>query len=59
MLLAWAMRGGDVIAIPKSSNLAHVRDNRGAADLMLTDADLAAIDRAFPPPTRAVPLEML
>jgi diketogulonate reductase-like aldo/keto reductase len=59
VLLAWAMRGGDVIAIPKSSNLAHVRDNRGAADLVLTDADLAAIDRAFPPPRRTVPLEML
>ena len=59
VLLAWAMRGGDVIVIPKSSNLAHVRDNRGAADLVLTDVDLAAIDRAFPPPRRTVPLEML
>lgn len=59
VLLAWAMRDGGVIAIPKSSNPAHVRDNRGAAGLALTDADLAAIDRAFPPPRKAGPLEML
>jgi len=59
VLLAWATRGGDVIAIPKSSNLAHVRDNRAAAGLALTDADLAAIDRAFPAPRKAKPLEML
>ena len=29
-----------------------------AAALKLDDADLAAIDRAFPPPTRARPLAM-
>jgi diketogulonate reductase-like aldo/keto reductase len=59
VLLAWATRSGDVIAIPKSSNLAHVRENRAAAGVALTDADLAAIDRAFPAPTKAKPLEIL
>jgi diketogulonate reductase-like aldo/keto reductase len=36
-----------------------VRENRGAADIHLTEHDLAMLDRAFPPPTRKQPLEML
>ena len=57
--LAWAMRGGATIAIPKAGSAAHVRDNRAAADLELGEEALAAIDRAFPPPRRPAPLEML
>ncbi|TCP35050.1 aldo/keto reductase [Sphingomonas sp. BK235] len=57
--LAWLLARGDVIAIPKAASIAHVRDNRGAADLSLTAAELAALDRAFPPPRAPVPLEML
>lgn len=57
--LAWAMRDGATIAIPKATRPEHVRDNRAAHDLTLTPDDLADIDRAFPPPTRAKPLEMI
>ena len=57
--LAWAMRDGATIAIPKATRPDHVRDNRAAHDLVLTKDDLAEIDRAFPPPTRAKPLEMI
>lgn len=57
--LAWTMRNGNVIAIPKSSNLHHVRDNRKAADLRLSEEQLAHLDRAFTPPSRKVALEML
>ncbi|HEX2910617.1 MAG TPA: aldo/keto reductase [Chloroflexia bacterium] len=57
--LAWVLRQQQVIAIPKAGSLAHVRDNRAALDLSLTDDDLAALDRAFPPPSGPVPLEML
>jgi diketogulonate reductase-like aldo/keto reductase len=55
--LAWVMREPGVIAIPKSSNLAHVRDNRGAADIRLTQRDLEELDRSFPAPGGPVPLE--
>jgi diketogulonate reductase-like aldo/keto reductase len=48
-----------VIVIPKSSRVAHIDDNLAALDLTLTDDDLAALDRAFPPPRRATPLDML
>ena len=57
--LAWVLRRPDVIAIPKAANIAHVRENRAAADLVLTPADLAEIDAAFPPPARKTRLEML
>jgi diketogulonate reductase-like aldo/keto reductase len=57
--LAWLLRQDGMIVIPKATQLAHVRDNRGAISVKLTDADLAALDRAFPPPKGKTPLGML
>ena len=57
--LAWVLRRPDVIAIPKAGDVAHVHENRRAADLRLTTEDFAKIDAAFPPPARKTPLEML
>ena len=57
--LAWVLRQEGVLAIPKGSNLDHVRENRAALDVRLTDEDLIELDRGFPPPTRKEPLEML
>ncbi|MBP0458915.1 aldo/keto reductase [Streptomyces montanisoli] len=57
--LAWVLRRDDVIAIPKASTVAHVEENRAALDLRLTDDDLAALDRAFPPPAGRQPLDIL
>jgi len=50
LALAWLLHAKDVIAIPASSDVAHVRDNRAAADLVLDAKTLAALDAAFPPP---------
>src|SRR5712691_11725965 len=49
--LAWLLRREGTIVIPKASRPEHVRENRAALDLELTAEDLAALDRAFPPPT--------
>jgi diketogulonate reductase-like aldo/keto reductase len=57
--LAWTMRRDGLIAIPKAGSIAHVRENRGAADLVLPDEVLAALDAAFPRPRDRRPLEML
>lgn len=57
--LAWAVRSGDVLAVPKAADAAHVRQNRDALDLALTALDFAEIDRTFSPPTRATRLQML
>jgi len=57
--LAWLLRQDGMIVIPKATSLEHVRDNRGALDLALDAGDLAALDRAFPPPTGRSALGML
>ncbi len=57
--LAWVLRHDGVITIPKAGTPEHVRENRAALDLQLTDEDLAELDRAFPPPAEPQPLETL
>lgn len=57
--LAWLLRQGDVIAIPKASRLEHVRDNRQALDLQLAPDDLAELDASFPPPHGRAAMELL
>jgi diketogulonate reductase-like aldo/keto reductase len=57
--LAWLLRQDGMIVIPKATQPAHVRDNRAALDLALDAGDLAALDRAFPPPKGRTPLGML
>jgi len=57
--LAFVLARPGMIAIPKSGNEAHVRENAGAAAITLSDADFRALDAAFPPPKRKRALEML
>ncbi len=57
--LAWVLRRDGVIAIPKASTVAHVRDNAAAANLVLSGGVIAALDAAFPRPRQRSPLEML
>jgi diketogulonate reductase-like aldo/keto reductase len=59
LAIAWVLRHPDVIAIPKASDPDHVRQNRAALDIALSDDDLRALDRVFAPPSRKVPLEMI
>ena len=48
-----------VVAIPKAVRAEHLRANLAAASIALSAADIAEIDRAYPPPRRAAPLSML
>ena len=57
--LAWLLARDDVIAIPKAASVAHVQENVAAAEIRLTDVQLAELDRLFPPPKSARSLEML
>ncbi|WP_432377496.1 aldo/keto reductase [Duganella sp. P38] len=56
--LAWVLHQDGVIAIPKAVDPVHLRANRAAAGIVLSADDLAALDRAFPPPRRRRPLDM-
>jgi diketogulonate reductase-like aldo/keto reductase len=57
--LAWLLHQEETIVIPKASRAEHVRENQGALDVALTEEDLAALDRAFPPPGGKTRLGML
>ena len=57
--LAWVLRQPDVIAIPKASTKAHVRDNAGSVKIKLTKEDLTNLDREFPAPKSKKSLPIL
>ena len=46
--LAWAIRSGNVIAIPESGSPAHVKENAVALSLKLTPQELETLDAAHP-----------
>jgi len=50
--LAWTIRSGNVIAIPESGSVAHVKENAIALSLTLTPHELQTLDAAHPPPGR-------
>jgi diketogulonate reductase-like aldo/keto reductase len=56
--LAWLLRQDGVVTIPKAVRPEHVRANRAALDIVLTNEDLAQLDGAFPAPVRRRPLAM-
>jgi diketogulonate reductase-like aldo/keto reductase len=56
--LAWVIAQG-TSAIPKATSLAHVEEDWAASELALSPEEHAALDRAFPPPKSARPLDML
>lgn len=57
--LAWVLRQPNVIAIPKASTEAHVRDNAASLKIKLTKEDLADLDREFPTPKSKKSLPVL
>lgn len=59
LALAWLLRRDRVIAIPKASTRAHLDENFAALKCPLDTDTMAELDRLFPPPRRATPLEML
>jgi diketogulonate reductase-like aldo/keto reductase len=59
LALAWVLQQAGVIAIPKASSVEHVRQNRAALDVALGADELAALDKAFTPPSGPQPLAML
>jgi diketogulonate reductase-like aldo/keto reductase len=59
LALAWLLAQDDVMVIPKCSSTARVEENAAARDIQLTIAQLAELDKIFPPPTGPRALEML
>jgi aldehyde reductase len=57
--LAWLLAHDDVIVIPKSARRERLRENLGALEHTLNTAQLAELDRLFPPPQGTRALDML
>ena len=56
--LAAVLAQPGVVAIPKATGEAHLRENLAAADVVLSDDEMRAIERRFPRPERASPIAM-
>src|SRR3954464_11709331 len=56
--LAFLTRAPSVLAIPKASSAEHAAENAAAGGLTLSDAEIAALDKAFPrgPKPRGLPM---
>jgi diketogulonate reductase-like aldo/keto reductase len=59
LALAWLLAQESVAAIPKAIGAGHVQDNRAAVELPLSSQLVSELDRAFPPPQRPTPLQMI
>jgi diketogulonate reductase-like aldo/keto reductase len=57
--LAWLLAKDDVIAIPKTATPKRLAENLAALAHPLDAGALAELDRLFPAPRNAVPLEMI
>jgi diketogulonate reductase-like aldo/keto reductase len=57
--LAWLLAKEGVIVIPKTGRRERLKENLGALDRKLDASQLAELDKLFPPPASAQPLEML
>jgi diketogulonate reductase-like aldo/keto reductase len=57
--LAWVLAQPGVMAIPKALQESHLRENLAASTLVLSELDLAELDRHFPPPKRKSVLAMI
>ena len=56
--LAFLTRRPSVFAIPKAGTPEHAADNAAAGELVLSDGEIAALDKAFPrgPKPRGLPM---
>ncbi|OCK54533.1 aldo/keto reductase [Bradyrhizobium sp. LMTR 3] len=56
--LAFLTRTASVLAIPKASSAEHAAENARAGDLKLSEAEIGALDKAFPrgPKPRGLPM---
>lgn len=57
--LAWVLRQPNTVAIPKTVHLERLKENLSAANLVLDDALLKALDQIFAPPIQKKPLMVI
>ena len=58
VILSFILHQQNTIAIPRTGNLEHMKENIAAQDIKLTSEELDRLDQAFPAPTKRVPLDI-
>lgn len=56
IMLAWTLRHGNVLSIPKAATPQHARDNVQALEISFAPDELDALSKHFPAPTSKQPL---
>lgn len=59
ILLAFLLSRRGVVPIPRASRAEHALENAAAANIRLTEEELAALDRAFPAPGKKTRLDVV
>ncbi|AVK99536.1 aldo/keto reductase [Pediococcus inopinatus] len=59
ILLAWTIQSEDVMAIPQTSSIEHMKQNIEAGEIILSDSEMQQIDLQFPGPDSKQPLQMI
>ena len=59
IMLAFAFRHPNTVAIPRTSSPEHLRENIQCLNIQLDEQDMKLIDSAFPPPTQKTPLGII
>ena len=58
ILLAWVLAHKDIVAIPRTGSLKHMKENIEAASICFSQTELDLLDSAFPRPRHPVPLDI-
>lgn len=59
VMLAWTLRSGKILSIPKAGKVSHIKDNIEAQEINLTEDELKLINADFPQPVVKQPLDMI
>ena len=59
LLLAWVLRNHDMLSIPKTGSVTHMKDNLAALDITFTTDELALLELSYPAPTKDGELETI
>lgn len=59
LLLAWVLRNHDVLSIPKTGSVEHMKSNLEAIEVEFTNDELELLDNAYPAPNKEEQLDTI
>jgi len=59
LLLAWVLRNNDLLSIPKTASVEHMKSNIAAVDIDFTADELELLDKTYPAPTHDADLDTI